>query len=479
LNINNSNNHNFNIASIFDEIAAKRDFWIDKNKFFYQEDWRYMRFLIPEGARVLEIGCGTGRLLAEMKPRHGVGIDFSSKMIEIAKENYPDLDFYCADAEDLATYTNIAETFDYVIISDTIGLFSDCFAVLEGIKSVMDNSSRLIVGYYGQHWNAILRMSERIQLKMCDPDQNWLPTAEIKSLLYLVDFEIVSHEWRILWPKSTLGLGVLLNRYVGTLPLIRRLGLRNYSMARLIKEKPSESLSATVVVPCRNEKGNIESAVTRLPKFCKDLEICFVEGHSSDGTFEECERVKAAYPDIDISVMKQPGKGKGDAVRAAFEAAKGEVLIILDADLTVPPEDIPRFYDMINLGKGEFVNGTRMIYPMENQAMRLLNLWANWVFARVFSYLLNQHFTDTLCGTKVLRKKHYKLIAENRSYFGNFDPFGDFDLIFGAAKLNLKTIEIPIRYRNRNYGSTQISRFQHGWLLLKMVVFAYRKMKAF
>ena len=239
------------------------------------------------------------------------------------------------------------------------------------------------------------------------------------------------------------------------------------------------SSSASVVIPCRNEKGNIEPAIQRLERFADDVEVIYVEGHSSDGTLEECERVKAAYPDWDIKVTTQDGRGKGNAVWKAFDMASGDVLMILDADLTMPPEQLPKFFNAIASGKGEFINGSRLVYPMEQGAMRFLNLIANRLFAAIFSYLLNQRFTDTLCGTKVMRRSDYRRIADNRSYFGDFDPFGDFDLIFGAAKLNMKITEIPIRYADRTYGETQISRFRDGWELIKMVVFAWRKLKAF
>jgi len=236
--------------------------------------------------------------------------------------------------------------------------------------------------------------------------------------------------------------------------------------------------SATVVIPARNERGNIEPAVRRIPLFCEQLQIIFVEGHSCDGTLDEMHRVRAAYPDRNISVMVQPGKGKADAVFAAFDVAKHEVLMILDADLTMPPEQLPKFWNAIRTGRGEFVSGSRLVYPMEEEAMRFLNLIANKIFSYIFSWLLNQRYTDTLCGTKVLRRSDYIRLKEGRAYFGNFDPFGDFDLIFGASKLNLKYVEIPIRYDKRSYGQTQISRFRHGLLLIKMVTFAFFKIKA-
>ena len=467
------------IADTFNRIAVARDEWIEKNRYFYEQDWKYMRFLIPEGSSVLEIGCGTGRLLSELRPTRGVGIDLSSRMINIAKSNYPQLEFHHADVELMESLEKLEGTFDYIVISDTIGLFSDCLKVLNNLQLKMDGKSRLIVAYYGKIWDPILKISEILGLKMKDPDQNWLAPDDINGLLHLSDLEAVSFEWRILVPKNLLGLGNIVNRYVATLPLLRKLGLRNYTVARSVKQLEHENFSASVIIPCRNERGNIESAVQRLPHFAKNIEIIFVEGHSKDGTFEECERVKECYPDRNIKVIQQSGRGKGDAVRTAFNLASGDVFIILDADLTVPPEDIGLFFDALRNRKGEFINGTRLVYPMESQAMRFLNLLANWIFARLFSYILNQRFTDTLCGTKALTKIDYEKIAENRTFFGYFDPFGDFDLIFGASKLNLKIVEIPIRYRNRTYGKTQISRFRHGWLLIKMVVFAFRKLKAF
>jgi glycosyltransferase involved in cell wall biosynthesis len=175
--------------------------------------------------------------------------------------------------------------------------------------------------------------------------------------------------------------------------------------------------------------------------------------------------------------MKQTGKGKGNAVREAFDVASCDILMILDADLTTPPEDMPKFYDALRNNKGEFINGCRLVYPMEKEAMRFLNFLANKFFGWFFSYLLGQRMKDTLCGTKVLFKNDYERIIANRSYFGDFDPFGDFDLLFGAAKLNLKIAEVIVHYRDREYGSTQISRFSHGWLLIKMSLFAARKIK--
>jgi glycosyltransferase involved in cell wall biosynthesis len=254
------------------------------------------------------------------------------------------------------------------------------------------------------------------------------------------------------------------------------MALSNFVIARPAAERAEEP-KVSVVIAARNEAGNIKSIFERTPQMGRETEIVFVEGHSKDDTYAAIEREIASHPSTPSLLLKQPGIGKADAIRTGFEKAAGDVLIILDADMTVPPEDLPRFYEALVSGKGEFINGVRLVYPMEKEAMRTLNFFGNKFFSMAFSWLLGQSIKDTLCGTKVLYKKDYELIAANRSYFGDFDPFGDFDLIFGAAKLNLKIVDLPIRYRERTYGTTNISRWKHGLLLLRMVAFAARRIK--
>lgn len=460
-----------------DELAKNRDKWVKKNNYFYSNDHSYMQFLVGEGKRVLELGCGTGQLLNKLIPSYGVGVDLSANMVSIAQQNYPNLEFIQGDLEDESLISSLQGPFDFIILSDTIGYLDDCENAFAGLHSLCTPDTRLIVSYYSWRWQPLLTLGEKIGLKMPSVEMNWLSTEDTMGFLQLADFETVKREWRQLVPRSLFGLGSLINRFIGTLPLIRRLSLRNYLVARSVRDVKLRQASTTVLIPCRNEKGNIENAIKRLPDFCEDIEILYVEGNSQDGTLDEIHRVIEAYPDKDIKVLVQDGKGKGDAVRKGFDHARGDILMILDADLTVPPEDLPKFYKAISSGKGEYINGTRLVYPMDDQAMRFLNFWANRTFSILFTWLLNQRFTDTLCGTKVLTKKNYEKIVANRSYFGDFDPFGDFDLIFGATKLNLKVVEVPIRYAAREYGETQISRFRHGWLLLKMVLFAYKKLK--
>jgi SAM-dependent methyltransferase len=449
------------------------------NAAYREDDFKFMRFLIPPGKRVLELGCGSGELLAALEPRYGVGIDFSARTLAGARTRHPHLNFVLGDAEDPATLAAIEGPFDYIVIADTIAMFEDIDGTLRRVHQLCEPSTRIIIAYYSHLWEPILKLGELFRLKSRQTEINYIATADFLNLMDLADFEMISHEQRQLIPLRWFGIGPFVNRYIAPLPGIRQLCLRTYIVGRPVRAFPDRKFSASIVIPCRNEKGNIEDAIRRMPRFGTAQEVLFVEGNSSDGTFEECERVRDAYKDSwDIKVMKQDGRGKGDAVRKGFAAATGDVLMILDADLTMPPEALPKYQAVIETGKAEFVNGTRLIYPMENEAMRPLNLLANRFFAYLFSYLVNTRLTDTLCGTKVLLRKDYEVLARERGYFGNFDPFGDFDLIFGAAKQNLKIIETPIHYKARTFGETQISRFRDGWLLLKMVWFAYRKLKA-
>jgi SAM-dependent methyltransferase len=461
-----------------ERIAAQRRAMRARAQFFYEEDVRYLRFLIPDGARVLELGCGTGEVLASLNPSYGVGVDFSQAMVAEAQRLNPDLDFRVGDIEDRDFMASLPGPFDVILIVDTLGSLDDVQAALENLRPLCMPATRIVVVYYSHLWQPLLKVAEWIGWRTHHPAQNVMSPGDIHGLAALADLEVVKSESKLLSPLRLLGVGRFLNRFVSMLPGIRHLSFRHYSVCRPWRETPTDIRSVSVVVPARNERGNIEAAVLRTPKFCDDMEIIFIEGHSSDGSWEEIQRVKAAHPDRDIKIMRQPGKGKGDAVFAAFDAARGDVLMILDADLTMPPEQLPKFWDAIRSGKGEFINGSRLVYPMEDEAMQFLNLIANKSFSIAFTWLLGQRFTDTLCGTKVLRRTDYERIKKGRAYFGNFDPFGDFDLIFGAAKLNLRCIDVPIRYAARTYGSTQISRFSHGLMLIRMVIFAFTRIKA-
>ncbi len=444
----------------------------ETNRLYQHLIRKHYTFLVPPGQKVLEIGCSLGDLLASVKPARGTGVDFSSNAVRLARERYPEMEFHCAEACEFKS----AETFDYILLSDLINELPDVQALFNHLRRLANPHTRLVLSFFNNLWRPCLALAEKLGLKAPTMPQNWLSKDDVENLLHLAGWEVIKIEPRILWPARLPFLGGLVNKWLA--PLLPHFCLSIFMTARPKAELVAQAHHhCSVIVPARNEEGNIEEAVRRIPEMGLGTEIIFVEGHSTDNTWEEIQRVARAHPERRIRLLKQRTKGKGGAVREGFAAATGDLLFILDADLTMPPEELPKFYEIARSGTAEFVNGVRLVYPMEQQAMQFLNMVANKAFGVTFSWLLGQRIKDTLCGTKVLFKTDYERIAQNRRYFGEFDPFGDFDLLFGAAKLNLRLVDLPIRYRARVYGQTNISRWRHGWQLLRMVLFAARRLK--
>ncbi|MHC4216718.1 MAG: methyltransferase domain-containing protein [Planctomycetota bacterium] len=419
-----------------DKTAKEQDVdltpsWRKRNSYYYKWLDRIYRFVVRPNSRVLHVGCECGDLLAAVKPSYGVGIDSDAGNVELAKKRFPNLNFHVMDPHEL----ELGEKFDYVLICNTLGRWGDIQQVLERIKPLTQESTRIVITYYNHFWEGVLRLGSLLRVRRPTEYQNWLPREDIANLLELSGFDAIRSDSFVMMPKRIPPLTAVCNYFLSLLPIFRALNLVDLVVARPMPvPKRDEDLSVTVLVPCRNERGNIAPAIERIPQMGRETEIIFV-------------------------------------------AATCDVLVIQDADLTAPPEDLPKFYRALRDGRGEYINGSRLVYPMEKEAMRFLNLLANKFFGSLFSWLLGQRFRDTLCGTKMLTKENYEIIAANRSYFGDFDPFGDFDLIFGAVKQNLKVVEVPVTYRARTYGSTNISRFRHGWLLIKMSWIAFKKIK--
>jgi SAM-dependent methyltransferase len=455
----------------WDRVARKRDTWHGWAGSYHGRLAEVYSFLIGPGQRVIEVGCGSGSLLAATRPARGLGVDFSHEMLCRARQAHPGLEFIEADAHDLSA---ISGHFDAIILSDLLNDVWDVQRVLEQVRPLCDPSTRLILNLYSGLWQAPLALAQWLDLASPTLPQNWLTPEDTRGMLDLAGFEVIRSWQEVLWP---LPLGGFANRFLVRFWPFKELALSNFIVARPQAQPAAREPIVSVIVPARNESGNIRAIFERTPVMGSDTELVFVEGHSHDDTYAAIEREIAAHPSTRARLLRQSGIGKADAVRLGFREARGDVLMILDADLTVPPEDLPRFYDALRLGKGEFVNGVRLVYPMEKQAMRGLNLVGNKLFSLAFSWMLGQPIKDTLCGTKVLQREDYQRIAANRAYFGDFDPFGDYDLIFGAAKLNRKIIDLPIRYRERTYGTTNISRWKHGWLLVRMVWFAAWRLK--
>jgi len=433
----------------------------------------YLNRLIPENSRVLQIGCGDAYLLSLLKTQNVTGIDASSEKLMRAAQRLPEATFLHGDAAAIT----IPGTFDYILISDALNTAPDVQRLLEHLMANASTTTRLIITYHNNVWLPLFGIAKWLGLRKEEAPSSWLSTADVNNFLKLAGWLTIRNESRILWPFKTPVLSFVLNRLLA--PVLPFLNLACITIARSNRPDTPDRVnpSVSIVIPARNEAGNIHHAIERIPDMGSFTEYIFVEGNSTDNTWEEVQKLPVLHPDKKIKVLKQSGKGKGNAVREGFDQATGDILMILDADLTMPPEELPKFYHAIATGRAEFANGSRLVYPMEDKAMQFFNMVANKSFGIIFSWLLGQPIKDTLCGTKVLSRQNYLTIAANRSFFGDFDPFGDFDLLFGAGKLNLQILDIPIRYKERTYGSTNIQRWRHGVLLLRMVLFAARKLK--
>lgn len=435
------------------------------------------RNLIPTGARVLDVGCGAGDLLAAVVPSAGIGVDLSGGMIDRARRAYPSLRFLNMDANELE---EAGLEFDFIILSDVLDECWDPLAILQSARRHCTPRTRLLIGGSGQVWGSILAAARRPSYPP-HPPRSCLSERDVTNLLRLAGFEVIRRRHEILCPFPVPPLTSILNRYLAQIWPFSPLTAARILVARPTSLRPrggvgNASPRVSVIIPALNEEGTIPSTFERTPEMGAGTELIFVEGGSRDDTLGAIERGIASRPGRDCKLLRSPGKEKGDAVRLGFAHATGDVLMILDSDLAVAPEDLPKFLQALTSGRAEFANGSRLILPMEGGAMRPLNLLGNWFFGRSFSWVLGQHLTDTLCGTKVLWRADYEAIAANRGYFGDFDPFGDFDLLLGAARLSLKIADVPVRYRSRVYGTTNIDRWRHGVLLLRMLAFASRKL---
>ncbi len=464
----------------FDDVAERDGRARRVQRGFHAQILAHYRHHIPEGERVLELGCGAGDLLAGLKPARGLGLDFSPAMIAKARKKHggqAGLEFRVALAEE----PPIVEKFDHIVLDYLTGYLDDIQAVLERIRGCAHPRTRLHITSLNTVWTPALRWAATFGWVMPQPPSAWLADRDLVNLLELAGWEVVRFERQQLWPWRTPLLGSLLNRYLVRLPVARHFGLTLCLTARLpAAPAVPGSLSCSVVVPARNEAGNIRPALERIPVMGAGTEVIFVEGNSTDDTWAVIQREVASYSGpLRLRALRQPGKGKWDAVFTGFAAASGDVLVIQDADLTAPPEDLPKFFAAIESGVAEFANGSRLVYPMESRAMRFLNLLGNKFFAVALSFVLGQSVKDSLCGTKMLLRSDYERVLRRIAAFGDFDPFGDFNLLYGSSLLDLRIRDVPVRYRDRTYGETNISRFKHGWILLKMTWFGVRHLRCF
>ena len=462
------------IQQFYQKYSQNYDYWIRKNRYYYEQQAKILRAFIPNPKRMLELGCGQGYFLYSLNPEHGVGVDFSHPQIETAKQQYPQYEFHCMDFSSIG---DLDQEFDVII---AVNFFSEQTHIVESLKklhSVMHSGTRLVILEYSAMWEPMLKLAHLFKLRPKRPFYNWLAHSDFTNIFQLSDYDLISYGNRILLPIKIPLLSPFLNTFVGRLPLFKVFGVSKFYIVRPnLPKKTKEELTATVLIPCKNEEDNVEEILRRTPVLGAGTEIILVDDKSTDRTKEIALAQIEKYPEKNISVVQGPGNGKGAACRAGFKEAKNDILMILDADMAVMPEDLPQFYDAIASGRGEFINGNRLMYQLEDDAMRTANIFGNKAFAFLFSLILRQPIKDTLCGTKAIFRKDYWKILETREYFNKSDIWGDYDWIYGAARYNLKILEIPIHYRERTAGETKmLNRLSNAMVMLKMCYLAFWK----
>ncbi len=453
--------------------------WRTRNLSYYEDIEKLYNFFVEPESDVLEISSGLGYLLDSLKPKYGLGIYPNQETTEFAQTKFSNLEFQVGEYDSF----QVNKKFDYILLPNTISYLEDIQKTFQNIRQFCKPSTRIIITFHNPMWELILKIGTVLNQRMSTKDLNWLSNEDVSNLLSLENYEVVFKGKRMLFPRKIPILFGLFNKILAPLPLINNLCLTEYIVARInphffeVNVNPN-NYSCSVIIPARNEEKNIENCVKRMPQLGKHTEIIFVEGKSKDNTWEEIKKVQQQYQDKwDIKIVQQKLEGKRDAVREGFNLASGDVLLILDSDLTVRPEDLIYFFNAIALNTCEFANGCRLIYPVSYQAMPWLNRFANQFFAMLISYLINVKIKDSLCGTKAISQSNYLKIVNNHNYFDDFDPFGDFYLLFGSAKQGLKIQDIPVRYLPRTYGESNISHFKEGFVLVKMCLYAAKKLK--
>ena len=462
------------------QIAPRRETWITSKRYYYKLLARLLRFLVEPQKRVLSVRCDIGTLLTAVDPSHGKGIDISAEIVEIAQQGNPSLNFAVAfpDKKEFHEAFQPGEKFDYILFND-VGDTVDVLQAFRNLKPLCERHTRVLVTTYNHLWEPLVSFAEWTGMKVPRTEQNWLSTADIRNLLHLAGFEALETHRIVLLPKYLPLVSVFLNHFCARLPFLSKLCMTQVVVARVVPSAVSlDGLSVSVVIPCKNEKGNVEDAVRRIPPLAGRTEIIFCDDRSTDGTGEEVRRVQSCYPQKDIRLERGPGVCKSRNVWTGFDAAKGDVLVILDADLTTIPEELPYFIDVIASGQAEFVNGSRLVYPVPKGAMNGPNMLGNKFFSVAFTYLLGQRVKDTLCGTKVLWRRDWERIRPMLGSWGTEDRWGDYELLFGAAKLNLKILDLPVHYQERIYGSTKMTKvFRNGLVMLRMCWHGFLRLK--
>jgi hypothetical protein len=455
------------VIRLYESLADDWDLWERRNAFYRSALRAHFAGIIPAGAAVLELAAGMGQLLHELAPRAGVGVNYAERLNAEARKRHPELTFVLGQVDRLEVPAGFVP--EYVVLNHMIDFVHDLWDSLHAIAGKIEGNALVAVTTSNPLWAPILRLASALRLRTPHAARNFVTARDVRSVLELLGFDVVEEGWLVPMPLGVPGLARLVNLVVPEIPILRAACSVQSLTAR--RRLPRAGLTCTVIIPCHNEEGNLEATAARVPAMGARTEILVVDDGSTDGTRAAAERARARDPRVRILAFDK-NRGKAGAVFAAIEAATGDVAIILDADATVPPEVLPKFFEALATGHADFVNGTRLVYPVPGKAMKIANFLGNKMFCFIASWVLRQRVSDTLCGTKAFLRSDFLRMPRL-----SVDRWGDFTLLFGAARLRLRIREIPVHYEERTAGRSKMRAFVEVWRFLAACARGWRLMR--
>lgn len=455
------------IKEYFERVAPDWERWQKRNRFYHKTISNLLQGMIPPGSTVLELGSGVGDLLASLKPSSGMGFNVAPALTVRALQKHPQLEFYTIDVDSVS----LPRPFEpqYIVMTNMLDYVHDVWDMMDSLKPAIREHTLLVISTNNPLWAPLLRLASKLGLRFPESPRNFITNKDICSVLHLQGFDIVEEGLTLPVPKRIPIIGTLINAIVPEVPVLRFVSSLQYIAAR--PRIPRPPLSCSVVIPCHNEADNIQECLRRVPNFGAWTEIVVVDDGSTDETCQRVKEMMATDSRVRLVVLEK-NQGKANAVRAGFQAANGDVLMILDADMAVTPEELAKFLTPLQEGTADFVNGTRLIYPMQGKAMRVANFLGNKGFCFLASKVIRQRVSDTLCGTKAFLKRDFV-----RMPLGGAERWGDFDLLFGAARLKLRILEIPVHYTERRARKSKMRVMIDGWYFLWACLSGWRNLR--
>ena len=366
---------------------------------------------------------------------------------------------------------------DTILISD-IEHQSNPTSSLLSLSKIIRDDTKIIIISRNLVWMIFIKLLKSL-FSFSPKKNNFLPYSYLDNLFSICNLEVIRNEKIITLPIYIPFFTNLINR-IFRLPLLNIFCLSNITILKKKDQNFSNNkdLRVSFIIPCKNEENNIKTFENEIKNSNQSNEYLFGDDNSMDKTIDEIDKLSKKLNNNKILKYNGPGVCKSENVYKGIELSSGDIIVVYDADLTVDFKDVEFSIDILKNTNADFINCTRMIYPQKDGAMKFSNFIGNSIFANLFSLLFRKKITDTLCGTKIFFKKDWVKIKKNITGLGVKDLWGDFDLLIGAYKNNLKITEVPVTYHERKEDNTKMtSVFLNGIRMLSIVLVAFYKLR--